>query len=152
MTVSKEARIKPIAHTLASAGLGAGLYALHQDPVPAAAAFLTGTFIDLDHLLDLKLYQKHRRPGEGVLEVFDAHTWVKSYIVLHAIEFIPLLLLSLFLSENLWLWIGIASAYILHLVMDVVGNRGFPLTYFLSYRIYRGFDARFLWSDSRPNE
>jgi hypothetical protein len=137
---------------VASAALGAGLYAVHPDPVPAAAAFLAGTLIDLDHLLDLKLYQKHRKEGEGLAEVFDAHTWVKSYILLHGIEFIPLLLLALFFAQNTWLWIGIASGYVLHLVMDLVGNRGYPLTYFLTYRIFRGFDARYLWTDSRPNE
>jgi hypothetical protein len=36
------------------------------------------------------------------------------------------------------------------MAMDIVGNRCFPLTYSLGYRIYRRFDARFLWWDSRP--
>lgn len=133
-----------------SAVAGAGLYAVHPEPGPAAVAFLAGTLVDADHFFDLWKYRKHRRPGEKVLEVIEAHTWVNTFILLHALEYIPLLATMIFVGPQPWIWGGILLGYGLHLAMDMLGNRGYPLTYFLSYRIYRGFDARRLWTDSRP--
>lgn len=145
-----ENAIKPKAHLVASLGVGAGLYGVNPDPVPAMAAVLAGTLIDLDHLYDLWAYQKHRKPFEKLLTVMDSHHWVKSYIFLHALEGIPFLAAMIFAGTHPWLWTGILVGYTLHLVMDLLGNKCYPLTYFLSYRIYRRFDAPFLWTDSRP--
>ena len=133
-----------------SAAAAAGLYAVNPEPAPAAAVFLAGTLVDLDHFFDLWMYRKHRRPGEKFLDVIEAHTWVNTFILLHALEYLPLLVAMIFISPQPWLWGGVFLGYGLHLVMDMAGNRGFPLTYFLAYRIYRRFDARWLWTDSRP--
>jgi hypothetical protein len=135
---------------MASLGLSAGIYALHPGILPAAAAFCAGTIVDADHLLDLWVYQRHRPQGEKLMHVFDNHTWVRSFLLLHGFEFVPLLALPIFLAEHPWPWIGLFSGYLLHLLMDIAGNRCFPMTYFLLYRLYRGFDARYCWWDSHP--
>lgn len=135
---------------VASLAVGGGMYAIHPDPWPAAAAFCVGTFVDLDHILDLWMYQKHRRENEKLMDVFDEHTWVKSYVLFHALELIPILLALAIFSEDSWIWAGVFCGYTTHLVMDIIGNRSFPLTYFLLYRISKRFDARYIWWDSHP--
>lgn len=110
----------------------------------------SGTIVDGDHLLDLWLYQKHRRPGETLMDVFDAHTWVRTIIPFHAVELLIFLCAMVFVGSQPWIWCGVLLGYGVHLFMDQVGNNSYPFTYSLTYRIYRGFDARYLWTDSCP--
>lgn len=146
----KEPKIRPLYHAAASAGAAAGLFAVHPDPVCAAAVFLSGTLVDADHLIDLWVYRKHRRPGEKLLQVIESQSWVYNFIPLHALELLPLLAAMIFVAADPWLWGGILLGFGLHLFMDILGNRAFPLTYFLAYRILCGFDSQSLWMDSRP--
>lgn len=145
----KEAEIRPLAHVTVSLGLGAGLYAIHPDPLPASLVFFSGTLVDADHLFDLWKYQKHRAPGEKLFDVFDAHYWVKTYVFLHAMELIPVFALLALFGSRSWMWTGLLIGYGTHLLLDAMWNKAYPLTYFLLYRICRGFDARLLWRDSR---
>ncbi|MFH1999743.1 MAG: hypothetical protein ABIK28_08685 [Planctomycetota bacterium] len=130
--------------------VGGALYAIHSDPWPAAATLCVGIFVDLDHLLDLWVYQKYRGSHEKLMDVFDTPTWVKSYVILHALEFLPVLVALVLLCERSWLWAGIFCGYALHLIMDMKGNQPFPLAYSLVYRIRHGFDAKYIWRDSHP--
>jgi hypothetical protein len=134
----------------ASLGLGAGFFLFHSDPLPAAAVWAAGTLVDVDHFFDLWAYQKHRRPGEKLFEVFSGHYWVRSYLFLHAMEGIPVLGALIFITGQPWLWGGAFLGYTGHMLMDLFGNRCTPFCYFLSYRIYQRFDARSCWKVGRP--
>ena len=113
--------------------------------------------MDLDHLPDLIYHQRFRRPGEGLMEVFDRHDWRKTFIPLHGWELAAILGALALFSDHPLLFGGLLLGYGLHLVMDQLGNEAYPLTYVLTYRILRGFDARHIWRDSpllknAPNE
>jgi len=144
---NQEDAIKPFAHFSASTAIAAGLYSVCPDPIPALAAFCAGFLIDGDHLLDLWLYQKHRKPGEKVMEVFDNHMWVTSIVPLHSIELLTVVFYMIFASSQPWLWGGIFLGFGTHLAMDQVGNNTFPMSYSLLFRISRGFKAHHIWTD-----
>lgn len=129
--------------------MAAGLYSINADPIPAAAVFCSGFLIDGDHLLDLWLYQKHRLPGEGIMDVFDNHTWVKSIIPFHAIEWLFLVFCLVFINGFSWLWCGVFLGFGVHLIMDQVGNKTYPLSYSLIYRWSKNFNAPDIWTDCK---
>ncbi len=90
------------------------------------AALIVGVFIDLDHVPD---YYRWLIQGKTDRVTFFAHSY----------EFIvPALVVSYF-SE--WSPIAVAAtiAFIVHVVSDQIFNPVAPLTYFLTYRIFKRF-------------
>ena len=133
--------MRPHTHIIISAASSAALYTVLRSKAVAVGCFLTGVFIDIDHLLDYFMtYRKfsslgimYRRLSENRLHAF--------YLILHSYEFIFLLwVYVLRWNPNAWL-IGIAWGATTHLICDQIAmskisNSG---VYLLSYRVIHNF-------------
>jgi len=106
----------------------------------AAGAFLTGIFLDLDHVLDgylecgLKYNPFHTisRCQNGAIK--------KSYIFLHSYEVIAVYSAMVLILDKWGVWYGIAVGAAIHLILDRLINACYPNTYFLTYRYKQRFD------------
>ncbi|MFH1680253.1 MAG: hypothetical protein ABIH26_06360 [Candidatus Eisenbacteria bacterium] len=136
-------------HILSGIGLGAAAGLAGAGKGEIAAAALTAGFLDVDHLVDLAVYRRTKRPGEGFFDVFNEDLWIKNFLLLHSVEILLLLVPLLFVSAHRTILLAAWAGLLLHLLLDQVGNRPYPLTYFFVYRAFRRFDARFFWRKKR---
>ena len=120
--------MKPVGHSIVSAGLGVCLWAFTNSIWAAVITFLSGILIDADHLLDLIL-------------VIRASRRTRVIIFLHAWEWA----LALLLAASLLSWNPIVTALAIgvsgHLLTDQIANGLPPLTYFIIYRARKRFSG-----------
>jgi hypothetical protein len=125
--------------SLASAGL---VYLLSSSLSAALACFLSGVFIDLDHLLEYFYYFGFQR--FSVREFFwaaDEHVYRKFFLFLHSYELaVVFWILSLAVIRRPWSW-GFSLGFTLHILADQIYNPCCPATYFLSFRIFHRFEG-----------
>jgi len=118
--------MQPPGHLLVSIGVGVAIYGLTNSATASAAAAGLGVLIDLDHLFDYLLWASSRSRD-------------KLYLWLHSYE----LLLPLFLwwirPEGNALALGLLLGAATHLLTDQLTNRVGPFTYFVVYRMAKGF-------------
>lgn len=121
---------RPAAHLIVSTGLATLQWIRTGRLVPTVAPFLTGFFIDGDHLVDFARYKLSGRKNEQRI-VLPLHGW----------EYV----LALYLIERLLgprTAGGLTLGYLGHLGLDQVTNETtHPLTYFISFRWARGFPS-----------
>ena len=105
-------------------------------------AFLSGFFIDADHLIDYFLHTKFLRLD--IAEFFSGKhfdTSGKVYLLLHGYEYVILFAIFGVVLPNLgWLFFSLALSNLLHLIYDLLSNRPKWPTYFLTYRIAKNFN------------
>jgi hypothetical protein len=140
-------------HVYSSTLLGGSLYAVTHSPQIAVFAFLSGVFLDIDHIFDFLIFSEDRISIKKLLLWCDDGKWEKITLVFHSYElyFILGIITYYFPYEPL---IGILFGMGLHLIVDQIGNRyiikKFRLSlffYFLIYRIYVGFHKKQLRFD-----
>jgi len=128
----------PIGHALISAPIAAAVWAATGDPAAGAAAFIAGTCIDADHLVDYVSVEGFHfdldaiRSGRYFKESGRALVLLHSYEVIVAASLIALR------------WSGPVAAAILlgaaaHLVTDLLFYRFRPACYSLLYRLKTRF-------------
>lgn len=111
--------------------------------------FLSGIFMDLDHLFDYMLLSKEEFSIRNLTLWYSEKRWNnKIYIIFHSYELLMVLLLLTFLLRNNIL-IGLAIGSSLHLFADEIDNmhqefdkrfsKGY---YFFSYRWIVGFEGK----------
>ncbi len=137
----------PARHLWASAAFGAGVYLLTGDGGHAAAAGAGGVLIDLDHIWDF--YREWGvRGGLGRMsENFvhgRRHEVARLYLLLHSWDVLLFLaLLAVFGLGNFYLLSAVLGGAV-HLLFDQFVNPVRPFSYFLAYRISRGFRRELL--------
>ncbi len=143
-------------HIATSALLAGGLYAAEDSLAMAAAALLSGIFIDVDHLFDYLLLSDERFSIRGMFSWCDEGRWERIILFFHSYEFYALFGLYLYHYPDPILT-GIFYGVGLHLLLDQIGNRYLlknlavnPLFYFITYRAMGGFRKEFLRVDKRP--
>ena len=116
---------KPWVHALVSSGVAAATYAVTRRKDATAAAFVAGTLIDADHLVDF-----------AVVKLTKQRRWI--ILPLHGWEYVPLL--ALFSRSPLMA--AACVSYAIHLTLDQLFN-GFGKNpgYFLLWRVKGGFDV-----------
>lgn len=118
--------MKPPAHAAISLTIGGILWAITKSPYAMVAGFLTGVFIDLDHLVE---YYRWFVKGD------NSRVW----FFLHRYE----LVVPAFLAGYLSGWdpavLAVSLAFLAHLLSDQLANPVGPLTYFFTYRAMKGF-------------
>lgn len=137
--------MRPLKHIIASAILGIGFLLFVKPPWAALIVFLTGVFIDLDHLVDFWAL-KPARPF-NVKDFLDSEEYDKQvkwiFVFFHSYEIIA----------GLWLWAvlahwpiwptALAAGATLHMILDINNLKHpckmRPLTYFLVFRIAKKF-------------
>ena len=140
--------MRPAGHIILSAGSGF-LLGLWLKSYPAALAyFLSGIFIDVDHFLDYYLARKKITFSYKDLVYYcDFDKGGKLYLIFHAYEFLFIFWLMSFSYEFNDAALGIGLGVTVHLICDALTNPVKPLTYFIIYRIQKGFDKRQLLSE-----
>ncbi|MBC8280102.1 MAG: hypothetical protein H8E48_04880 [Chloroflexi bacterium] len=118
----------PVGHTVISTAIGASVWGVTGSPVAGGAALAVGVLIDADHLIDL--YQSWIK-GKPDQVLVLAHGWEYSII--------GLLFLGLIFYQPIVL--GAVLGHLGHVATDHFHYRLTPLSYFITYRIWVGFDA-----------
>jgi hypothetical protein len=140
--------MKTTSHIVASAVAGAAAYKITGTAQTAAALFLGGVLIDLDHVLDYLVLAKEKHTVRNFFSWFNDIRWKRIVVVFHSYEFYAFFLLIALLFPNDILT-GLAIGIGLHLIMDQFGNtqpiNGIRLSwrfYFLAFRYASGFELQ----------
>lgn len=121
-------------HAALSAVLGGGLYAAGCPRTTVIAFFLSGVFIDLDHVPDYLLLSGERPSLRGFFKWHYTVKWTKLYLFLHSYELVLAVSVYAFFSGSA-LWSGLAAGAACHLLADQISNRHLPE----GYSLKRGF-------------
>ena len=121
-------------HVVISALFAGVIYALTKSLGSAVACWTMGVFIDLDHFLEyfrefhwkVDLREFFRASYEGAYE--------KVWVVLHAWEWLVLLLVFLWKQDWPVIWVGLWIGWFQHMVLDQIFNKPHPLGYSILFR------------------
>jgi hypothetical protein len=129
-------------HLYTSTLLGGTLYSFTQSNQAAIFSFLSGVFIDLDHVLDFLIFSKEKLYIRNIFSWCEDGRWKKITLIFHSYEiYLILCIITYYFPGDIL--IGILSGMGLHLILDQIGNRrrfGLSLWfYFFIYRAFAGF-------------
>lgn len=141
--------MKPVKHLVASSA-AAGLFYLYSNSLLASlVCFLSGVFIDLDHLYDY--YRNSRRLTFNARDFYYScidGRFEKLYLFFHSLELIFLFWILIIIFKLNLIWVAFGVGITLHLIQDIVGNSLFAYSYFLVYRVYKGFRTEFFFKNA----
>ncbi len=122
--------------------------------VAGVSCFVVGVAVDLDHFLDLWINRGFSLSYRQLVEFCYRGSSPTFYDVLHAYEYIPLLLWLTTIPSFRNLGWGLTVGYVLHLLGDQFYNTHLNRwTYFLTYRLYHRFDSsKIVLGPSRDQE
>ncbi len=126
-------------HVIASAAFGAAVYGMTGSAPMAAASVVSGTLIDLDHILDYWRDRPFSFSVRDFFEVCEGYRLTRVFLLMHSLELtVPFFFLA-------WLTrgpvvTGLALGWAQHMLLDQLANRIHPGTYFFFWRMRRGFD------------
>ena len=132
--------MSPGRQVLVSGLVATGYGCLWRSPAAAAAAFVAGTAIDLDHLIDFHLNRSGPFTVRRFVDVCSGFRLRRLYLLAHSLEWIvPFLLWTAVPAQPRWVQAaGVGLG--LHMAMDLIGNGMLPQAYLLSYRAACRFD------------
>lgn len=137
--------MKAKAHVYSASIQGGMVYLLSQSMEVAIITFLSGVFVDLDHVLDYFIFSRDKFTIKKLFSRYDDTEWEKVSLIFHSFElYLILAIITYYFSNNILL--GLTYGIGLHLLLDQLWNchlrsrfRLFHWFYFLIYRIRVGF-------------
>jgi len=139
--------MKLIHHVAISIVVSALVWAIFRSFTAALACFLTGVFLDIDHLIDYVVnYGWHFR-FKRFFRAFEYEVFENIFIFLHSWEFVVIYLALLWLIDWKPVAIGAVIGILVHLLLDHFFNDHSRFAYFLSYRLFHRFSARHFYGD-----
>lgn len=126
-------------HAAVSTVISGGLYGLTRSWELAAASFAAGILIDADHTLEYMMEYGLPLNLKKFLYRVSKARYKKVIYLLHAWEWIPLYLLAVWLSDFSPWAVGAAIGVTHHMILDQIGNRTSPFSYFILWRFKQGF-------------
>ncbi len=146
-------------HIVVSIIISGVLYAIFKSLRLASASFVSGVFVDLDHIIDYWVECGLRFNLEQFFNFFDKKNLgnrEKIYFVLHGWEWLIILCAASWMTDwNLWVT-GLLIGYGHHMVIDEIYNnaiyrlRPYVFGYSLLWRWKNGFANSFPQSECRP--
>lgn len=139
-------------HTAFSAAISGVLYLIFKSWGMAVSCFISGIFIDLDHIIDV--LREHGLPFKvkKFFEVCDKGQFDRVMLLWHGWEWIVLWGIAAWLTEwNPWVtgaFIGIGQ----HMILDTLYNSSNPCTYSLLWRWKKDFDFDTVFADFKKNK
>ena len=124
----------PAKHVAISVVTAAGFGFFTKSWAGGLACFLSGIFIDLDHVLDFIIFEKRLCKSLKELERFCEQRHGKIYLFLHSFELLLILWITVFYFHFEPIWLGIVFGLTVHMVADQIVNPVNPWTYFILYR------------------
>jgi len=129
-------------HIALSVVVSAVVWALFRSVAATAACFLTGVFLDLDHLIDYVINYGWRIRIRHLFRAFEYEAFENIFVFLHSWEFIAIYLVLLWLINWKPVALGAVIGIFAHLLFDNLFNEHSALGYFLSFRILHRFSAK----------
>jgi hypothetical protein len=139
--MQRQTKLDLLSHCLSTVILSLFLYATYHDVTYIGVAIAGCIFIDIDHFVDYFRHYKMKVDPAAFLR----HEYLKSgkvYLYFHSWEVVSLIYCAAFLFDSRIAFI-LAASLSIHLAIDNVQRRR-PFFYFLLYRLYKRFDARYL--------
>jgi len=138
-------------HVTLSAVVSAIFFACTRSMFGSMSCFLSGIFIDLDHILDYSLYRK--KICLSYKEMWHhCQTEVDGFIIiaLHSYELMLILWVAAFVKNaDIFVW-GILIGFTTHILSDRFFNSLRPGAYFFIYRLLRRFDRSKILKEGYP--
>ena len=132
-------------HIVASVVVSAGVYAATRSKAMTIVSFLTGIFLDIDHVSDYWIEYPFSFDLPHFFETYEVCNVKKNYIWFHCIELLlPLTLISYFTRSAIV--IGISMGFAQHMLFDSIFNHIYPTSYFLYYRWSKGFVSEHIFN------
>lgn len=158
--------MKPPAHIIVSLSLGGMIWFFSKSLYGAIICFVSGTAIDIDHILDYavrygwnfnlpkQLLRACIREEKSCIkrENFKGKAELrKVYFIFHSIEIALILWILSWQTNNIYILSG-ALGYSVHLILDYIGNQGDFKFYFIAWRIAKGFKSELLLPEKIDNK
>ena len=133
--------MKPAWHAVSSLSLSVILFNFTNSLSFSVTVFLSGIFIDLDHLLDYFRINGLNLNLRTFLSTKDMHIQTKRlYLIFHGFDFAALLSILVFTLISKEIGMAMFLGMFLHLIMDQIFNPTISKwAYFLVYRWKTGF-------------
>jgi len=109
-------------HLYTSTLLGGSLYASTQSPQIAVSCFLSGIFVDIDHVFDFLIFSGEKFSIKNMLSWCYELRWEKIVLIFHSYEIYLVLgfITYYFFPNNVLIGIMVGSG--LHLALDQIGH------------------------------
>jgi hypothetical protein len=137
--------MKTTVHVYSSGLLGGTIYFITQSAAISIVAFLSGIFIDIDHIFDFLIFSGEKFSIKNMFRWCHEVRWKKITLIFHSYEFYLILGIITYNFPHDIL-IGLMAGTGFHIMLDQIGNcflcknpRLFPWFYFLTYRVNAGF-------------
>lgn len=143
--------MKLIQHIAISIGVSALVWACFRSSAAAMACFLTGVFLDIDHLIDYVVNYGLQFRVKRFFKAFEYEAFENIFIFLHSWEFIIIYLVLLWLIDWKPVAIGAVIGIIVHLLLDHFFNNHSKWAYFLSYRLFHRFSGKHFYGADEYN-
>jgi len=134
--------MKPIYHIAISSCVSVLVWLIFRSFSATAACFVTGIFLDIDHLIDYAVNYGLRFRGRHFFKAFEYEAFENIFLFLHSWEFVAIYLALLWIINWKPVAIGAGIGIIVHLLVDHFFNDHSKLAYFFSYRLLHGFSAK----------
>jgi hypothetical protein len=136
-------------HITLSAVISGVLFGIYQSWSLSVCSFISGVFIDVDHLIDyFGAYGLCIRPQE-IMSYFYEEKHDKIILIFHGWEWLSgLFLLTVMSGFNPWVT-GVMVGYSHHIISDFLYNRTTLISYSLIYRWKKGFISEVIFPRGR---
>ncbi|MBF0212474.1 MAG: hypothetical protein HQM00_02785 [Magnetococcales bacterium] len=142
--------MRPALHGVGAAGLGLVVFWQTDNALWSLMSAAGSLFPDVDHLIESWFRCRGRWSLRAFLKPDHFDAWPRLVFMLHGYEWL-VLLLALAVGLESGSLFHFTLGYLSHLLLDEAGNRmpGVrhrirPLFYFLSYRLWHGFNLRII--------
>ncbi len=143
--------MKPLAHavTTGAVSIAVGLY--FRSAACAAAAFLAGTLIDIDHLVDYYAQHPFTLRVRDIYGALADNKMKRIFILLHSYELVIILWLVIYTFSLSNIWKALAIGATQHLLFDQLTNPLNSFAYFLTFRVAKRFENRLISRDIKES-
>src|SRR3989338_3756884 len=129
-------------HILASTTVGGISYYIFGSWQISVTVFLSGIFIDLDHILDYFLYEKKIKLDiKDFFYKCEALILNKVYLLLHSYELIIILAILAYFTNN-YIVLGLLIGFGTHIMLDLSANKVHFLGYSFIFRLINRFNSK----------
>ena len=116
------------------------------------ASFMTGVFIDVDHLLDYFIECGINLDVKRFFEVYEKDRYKRAILILHSHELVVGLWIAILFMDLGVVWKGAAIGLTQHILFDQFLNfqtKAHKLRYSFLYRLKKGFDRKVFIEDEK---
>ena len=138
--------MSPTKHVIMSGAVSLGFFAITKSWGGSMACFLSGIFIDIDHVFDFWVVKRRLLFSYKELFAFGGREKnVPLCLIFHSYELLAIFAIVIFIFHLNVVWLGFFWGALTHLGADQFTNPIKPPAYFLYYRFKYRFDKEYLF-------